>query len=204
MSKISYVTGNLHRISDQIAEASGRKSETSPSDAEESPVAGDSAPASSKNSDILAKSRYFEAVNLRRDLECRLEEQLSRFQAEAESMARAAEPVHDALSRLSDLSTRFREISFEEPDLPESARSLADAVRKYEKIRLEILRVCARAEGVRGSARSVQSASGSNSVSLPELTFRRGFLFFLPLGIVLIFCTLILSIAFVAAWKMAF
>ena len=219
MSKISYVSGNLHRISGQLSEATAKKippqeEETAEAGAPRSDKMVPASPREEVKPDYAElhkhlKHRFDELLRLKRDVNARIEEHHAFYSAEAEALHHRVMELEETVATLNSLRNALE--TSEIPDFadPDFKSKLTNALRIFENARLEDIKTVAKAEGAQPSARNAnRSAAGSGDGSFTRLTagdlFRKGFLFFLPLILTLLLSTLLLAAAFFAAWKIAF
>ena len=219
MSKISYVSGNLHRISDQLSEATVKKTpfpgeenaETSGSDRPAETASPSPAKEESKRDYAELhkplKPRFDELLRLKRDINARIAEHRALYAAEAGALQNRKQELDSAVAALDALQKPLE--MYEIPDFadPEFKSKLADALRFFENARLEEIKTAAKMEGSRPSARN-RDPSAPAGPSFAALTggelFKKGFAFFLPLILTLLLSALLLAAAFFAAWKIAF
>ena len=219
MSKISYVSGNLHRISDQLSEASAKKTSLPGEEAEVPlPESAEKVPPAPPQEEVRPdyaklhqhlKPRHEELIRLKRDIHARITRNRALYLAESETLHLRKTQLDGAVAGLDAIREKLdaREI----PDFadPEFKTKLADALRAFENARLEEIRIGAKMEGSRSAARE-DGGNRGNAPGLPlaSLTggelFKKGFAFFLPLILALLFSALLLAAAFFAAWKIAF
>lgn len=217
MSKISYVSGNLHRISDHLSEATVKKTplpgeETAESVSGHPNVTHPSPPAEEIKRDYAElhkhlKPRFDELLRLKRDVNARVAEHKALYSAEAETLQNRKAELDTAVASLDALQRSLE--THEIPDFadPDFKSKLADALRFFENARLEAIKAAAKMEGSRMSVRTTgqPAAPGTPFAALTsgEL-FKKGCLLLLPLILALLFSAILLAAAFFAAWKIAF
>ena len=198
MSKISYVSGHLHRISDQLAAAEKKEYQNAPvPETETERIIPEPEP--------HIRARYDEMMRLRRDMIARLTEHTCRFSSEMEMLDQRREVLGKASGELEAMLAKIEKEPVPAFDDPKFKSKLTDMILMLEHIRLDDIRIAARNTA---SPSAVPHESGSSTNSFSNLSsgelFRKGFFFFLPMMILALIAVLILSAAFVTAWLLAF
>jgi len=208
MSKISYVSGQLHRISDHLSAAEKKEASLSGTVAEtsDSKPTEPAAPLRPVEPEPHIKARFEEMLRLKRDMTSRLTEHVCRFSSESHLLDLRRKELDDASGKLEELLKQIESAPIPEFSDPQFKSKLTDAIRMLENVRLEDIRVSAKITVSAASAESVTKEE--NGLSFASLTggelFRKGFYFFLPLILIVLFSAILLSAAFFAAWKLAF
>ena len=219
MSKISYVSGNLHRISDHLSEATTRKALSPEEEASENfpaqtvPAAPAAPPEEEPRKDYAElhkhlKPRFEELLRLKRDVIARITEHISFYTAESDALGNRKAELDATAGKLNALLKSLEECEIPDFADQEFKPKLTNALRAFENARLEDIRTGAKMEGSAGTAGRNASPPSSAEPSFLMLTggelFKKGFAFFLPLILALLFSAILLSAAFFAAWKIAF
>ena len=198
MSKMSYVSGQLHRISDQLAAVEKKEFQETPDPNGSERIIPEPEP--------HIRARYDEMMRLRRDMTARLTEHICRFSSEKEMLDQRGEIIGKASEELGAMLKRIEDEPVPAFDDPKFKSKLTNLNLMLENIRLDDIRITAR-----NSVSSFSPAARENRDPKPSFAdlsggdlFKKGFFFFLPLIIFLLIAVLILSAAFVTAWLLAF
>ena len=198
MSKMSYVSGQLHRISDQLAAAEKKEFQETPDNSGAERIIPEPEP--------HIRARFDEMMRLRRDMIARLTDHICRFTSEKQMLDQRGEIIGKASEELEAMMKRIENTPIPAFDDPKFKSKLTDMNLMLENIRLDDIRITARnaSSALPSSARESRE-SGPSFVELSggEL-FKKGFFFFLPLMLLVLLSVLILSAAFVTAWLVAF
>ena len=198
MSKMSYVSGQLHRISDQLAAAEKKEFQETPDNSGAERIIPEPEP--------HIRARFDEMMRLRRDMTARLTDHICRFTSEKQKLEQRGEIIGKAAEELEAMMKRIENTPVPAFDDPKFKSKLTDMNLMLENIRLDDIRITARntASALPSSAReSRESGSSFSELGGGEL-FKKGFFFFLPLMLLVLLSVLILSAAFVTAWLVAF
>lgn len=218
MSKISYVSGTLHRISDQLSEATAKKNPSPGEEAPETPSDHSGKTLQPPHREEVRKDyaelhkhlkpRFEELLRLKRDVNARIEEHKALYSAQSETLRHRKEELDAAVAVLDALRNSLNACDVPNFADPDFKPRLADALRLVENARLEDIKTAARMEGSltdrRKQGTPTTSATSSFAMMSGGELFKKGFAFFLPLILTLLFSTLLLAAAFFAAWKIAF
>ena len=199
------LTNSLYKINDKIAQASNKQ-----------PLPGvPEVPAQQQlpNGQIiqsakaeLAPERITEFNRMHHDLEIRVESMISEYQAEAKLL----EIRKNELTQTSELVEKLRK-ELEEITLPgkndqEPDRTLTKKLRALELMRLETIRLSKKMDASKSNTGAVsEQRSKVDLMDIPNGDImKKGFAFFFPLFLALLFCSILLAVAFILAWKVAF
>jgi len=222
MAKGTYVTGRLHRISGQIAEASAAKrggpgaqpdenvealQQGAPSPEAVQPKA---APVRSPEFEEALLKRNEEYSRLKRDVASRLSAHLAAIPPEAEAISKRYEELSSALERLQELMSGLEALSEPNPDDPDYSARLAEACRSVENARLEMIRITARVEKASAVSAGLKGGSGVqardsiipelNSLSFGQL-LKFGLFLTLPIAVAIIAGGLVIAFSIYAAMR---
>ena len=199
------LTNSLYKINDKIAQASNKQ-----------PLPGvPEVPAQQQlpNGQIiqsekqkLSPERITEFNRMHHDLEIRVESMISEYQAEAELL----ELRKKELTQTSEMVKKLRK-ELEENTLPgkedqEPERTLTKKLRALELMRLETIRLSKKMDASKSnSGATVEQSSKVDLADIPSGDImKKGFAFFFPLFLAMLFCSILLAVAFILAWKVAF
>ncbi len=214
MSKISFVSGSLHSISGQISEAASRMH--NPSDAAEAgseetarteagSVPVPPAPVADSARNAYLKPRYEELLRMKRDLSAQLHEAEARFSAEQSRFEAAAAERSGTAAELRAILSRLEKCRIPDFPDPDFKTALNEALRTFENGRIELIRATVLHSG---TETVTASAASPAKMDLSALTagelMKKGFAFFFPLIVTVLLASLLLSLAFIIAWKVAF
>ena len=89
---------------------------------------------------------------------------------------------------------------------PEPEKMLSKQLRALELMRLESIRLIKKMDAAKPSSGNISKESSSiNLMDIPNGDIiKKGFAFFFPLALALIFCTFLMALAFILAWKVPF
>lgn len=223
---IPYVTGKLHRIGGQLAEANSRRGGTAenpqapeegaPQDAVQTPSpeaththARKSQPRSQEAEKAL-RHRHDEYTRLKRDVATRLSEQLASLPQEASALKARAEAALAAEAKLRGLFESMEALPEPSMEDEEYQRKLAESFKTVENTRLEMIMTLSKLEVTPSPRQHAQrpSRGGAESI-LPELnslTFKQLFTFglylTLPVAGAIVLGGLIIAIAILAAMRL--
>lgn len=217
MSKVSFVSGSLHRISGQISEAANRmhNPQQEPEESHASvpeEVARTGADSAVRHNPpapdyaamhAVLKPRYEELLRMKRDLTGQLREAEARFSAEAARLDRKIAEQNATLEELRSILARLENCRIPEFADADFKTALREALRTFENGRIELIRATmgvSKAEENTSQAAPAGTALGAMSAG--EL-IRKGFAFFLPLIVTILLAALFLAAAFFLAWKVA-
>lgn len=199
MPKISYVSGQLHRISDQLAAAEKKQFQVK-QETEDEPeqIVPELEP--------YIRARFDEMMRLRRDMISRLTEHICRFSSEKEMLDQRLEKIGKASGELESMLSRIEGEAVPKFNDSKFKSKLTDQILMLENIRLDTIRITAKnaASPVQSVRENKDPAQSSFSVLSGGELFRKGFFLFLPLMIVSLIAVLLISAAFVTAWLLAF
>ena len=212
MSKISFVSGSLHSISGQISEAASRMH--NPQDAAENgpeetvrtepeSVSVPPAPvADSAARNAYLKPRYEELLRMKRDLSAQLHEAEARFSAEQARFEAVAEERGKTAAELRAILSRLENCRIPDFPDPDFKPALNEALRTFENGRIELIRATALRPGTETVPAASPAKTDLSALTAGEL-MKKGFAFFLPLIVTILLASLLLSLAFIIAWKVA-
>jgi len=196
-SKVPFVTGGLHRIGGQIADANAKRSlnpadaqapapqeqlqdeDSAPSPAEPEPQAPGlavskqepekAAPKQEANEALL--QRHEELRRLKRDILARLAEQKAAMQEELSLASLRSKALEELKGKCESLTEAIATLPDPQPGSKDYSRSVADACRIVEHARLELIMAQTKLEKLPGSSQEpgAASKSGSRDSILPEL-----------------------------------
>lgn len=213
MAKSMFVSGSLHRISGQISEASARMHQHNQE--QDSPESGNDpqeqqpqpklrAPeVDNAARNALLKPRYEELLRTKRDLIGQLNEAEAKSSAEQMRLERSAADCAQTLAELRAILARLESCRIPELSDSDFHPALNEALRTFENGRIELIRATALpSEHAAGTA--VQTAAKMDLADIPAGTlFKKGFAFFLPLILTILFSAFVLALSFIIAWKVA-
>ena len=191
--KSSFVTGRLHRIGGQIAEAGARRASSSsqveelpqpeqaaePSEPDSAPVSAP-VPAPAKNesqtqtlrnpeAEKALRSRHEEFSRLRRDVMARLSEQCASIPEELEDLASRSDALRSAEAKCKELLSSLESQPEPNPDSGDYSQALSLAFRAVEGARLELIMAQSKLEkSVVAGQTSVEAQAKRESI-LPEI-----------------------------------
>ncbi len=218
MPKGVYVTGNLHRISGQIAEAASKRGGPEGQGveaAQDSAGAPAQAPAPvqerSPEFEAALHKRHEEYLRLRRDVMARLASHLSSLPAEAEGLGRRLEELSTATAKLQELLEGLEAMGELQAGGAAYSANLSESFRSVENARLEMIRVTAKidkgaASAAQGHGRHGGSLRESIMPELSSLDFMQllkfGLFLTLPIAAAIIFGGFIIAISIYAAMRL--
>jgi hypothetical protein len=202
---VPVVTNSLYKISDRIAEATGSSKENQVSPEKNTLVS------EQKKTEIPQKKEFppertLEFNRMRHDLEIRIEGLLAGYSRESEVLDLRKRELELSENTIRDLQKQLEQTVL--PDAPEEnpEKTLSRLLRSIELMRLETIRLEKKMDASRtgGNNPSYSRESSVDLMNVPNSEImKKGFAFFFPLGLVLFFCTVILALAFIIAWKVA-
>ena len=199
------LTNSLYKINDKIAQASNKQ-----------PLPGvPEVPAQQQlpNGQIiqsekqkLSPERITEFNRMHHDLEIRVESMISEYQAEAELLELRKKELIQTSEMVEKLRKELEEITLPGKEDQEPERSLTKKLRALELMRLETIRLSKKMDASKGnSGAAVEQNSKVDLADIPGGDImKKGFAFFFPLFLAMLFCSLLLAVAFILAWKVAF
>ena len=209
MPKSMFVSGSLHSISGQISEASARMHQHNQT--QSSPEAKNAAQEQRSQAtevenaarNALLKPRYEELLRTKRDLIGQLNEAEAKSSAEQTRLERSAADCAQTLAELRAILARLESCRIPELSDSDFHPALNEALRTFENGRIELIRATALpSEHTAGTA--VQTAAKMDLADIPAGTlFKKGFAFFLPLILTILFSAFFLALSFIIAWKVA-
>jgi len=188
-----FVTDGLYKIGDKIT----KKPEETQTDSAE-PV--------QTSVKELPKEKLLEFDRLKHDLECRLAGLTAAYQTEKEVLKERLGELQRAEEKLKNVLETLESTLLPQNADPEARAKLRLLFRSLEQMRLETIRISSAMDGTRPAADITSTAKPavSQAPETPGELMKKGFFFFLPAGILIFLCTLLLGTAFVLAWKVAF
>lgn len=199
------LTNSLYKINDKIAQATN--SASLPGVPE---VPAQQKNAAEKEADQkvqkLSPERILEFNRMHHDLEIRIEGMISEYQAEMEIHQLREKELSAAAEQVNQLKKELASLTLPEETSGEQEKALSKTLRALELMRLETIRMTKKLDsGKTGSA----AAAGDQKreidlMNLPNSEIvKKGFVFFFPLFLALLFCTVLMGLAFIFAWKVA-
>ncbi|MBQ9770324.1 MAG: hypothetical protein IJW23_00720 [Lentisphaeria bacterium] len=198
------LTNSLYKINDKIAQASKQPLPGVPEVPAQQNIPGVQNAQTAKQE--LSQERIIEFNRMHHDLEIRVESMLSEYQAEAEVLKIREQELTQTSDLVAKLKKELDEITLPGKEEQEPDRILTKKLRALELMRLETIRLTKKMDASKSN--SGTAAEQRASVDLTEIPnsdiMKKGFAFFFPLFLALLFCTVLLGVAFVLAWKVAF
>ena len=200
------LTNSLYKINDRIAQATNKApvTETPQQAAEQLKTEQNQQTVPQKSQ--LSPERILEFNRMYHDLEIRLESLFSEYQGETNVLDQRKMDLTESCELVKKLKEDLSGIMLPEESEPDPAKKLSKSLRAIELMRLESIRL----EKKMDSSKIVSQQSfsgqkyGMEPTELPNSELmKKGFAFFLPLGLFLLLCTVLLSLAFIFAWKVA-
>ncbi|MBQ7402856.1 MAG: hypothetical protein IJW05_05400 [Lentisphaeria bacterium] len=199
------LTNSLYKINDKIAQATNSASLPGVPEvpAQQKNVAEKEA---DQKVQKLSPERIQEFNRMHHDLEIRIEGMISEYQAEMEIHQLREKELSAAAEQVNQLKKELASLTLPEETSGEQEKALSKTLRALELMRLETIRMTKKLDsGKTGSA----SAAGDQKreidlMNLPNSEIvKKGFVFFFPLFLALLFCTVLMGLAFIFAWKVA-
>ena len=199
------LTNSLYKINDKIAQATNSASLPGVPEvpAQQKNAAGKEA---DQKVQKLSPGRILEFNRMHHDLEIRIEGMISEYQAEMELHQLREKELSAAAEQVNQLKKELASLTLPEETSGEQEKALSKTLRALELMRLETIRMTKKLDsGKTGSA----AAAGDQKreidlMNLPNSEIvKKGFVFFFPLFLALLFCTVLMGLAFIFAWKVA-
>ena len=196
------LTNSLYKINDKIAQARNSAPLPGVPEVPEQQVI----PTDTKKPEQLSSERIQEFNRMYHDLEIRTEGMISEYQAEIELLNGRIKDLSNASQQVEKLKQELQSFSLpgEKSEAPE--RELSKTLRALELMRLETVRLTKKMDSAKTAA-SGSAAEQRNQLDLMNIPnseiAKKGFAFFFPLFLALLFCTVLMGLAFIFAWKVA-
>ena len=229
---VPYITGKLHHIGGQLADASARRGsnsqaqeeaepQVSSASVEEKPVPQEEqAPAPAKQPKAKPRSlevtkalldRHGEFNRLHRDVKAKLGEHIASIPEEIAQLQRRADALCEAEAKVKELFENLERLEEPSQDDEDYPHKLADAFKTVENSRLELIMTNSKLDKTPGLGQSLGKHSGhakSDSI-IPELNslsfkqlFKFGLFLTLPIAIAILAGGLLIAIAIIAALRL--
>ena len=203
MGKDMFITGDLRRIKDQIAEAARDTAEKKPDGKETAARPVSVFAGLSEETAKALRERLRDYEYSRRDLQFRLHEFAASVSRREEELSRNTQSMTTVRSGLDTLSARLDQQ--QEPDefSADFQLQLANNFKELERIRIELIDIQSRLP----EQQTEESAGRKNglfaeldSVSFGQL-FRIGSALLMPLMLTILFCCLLLAAAIILTFR---
>ena len=220
MDNKNSVMNNLHRLENRTARSSQKEKSSSPDisnaiEALENKLENpaqimthnrDILPVStSKNNKILTESllrRMDDYRMTKKDLKLRLSLAEAEMQRDIAEMKRTLEKLEPVYNQISAQLKNLEDLPEVKTSIPMDSNELGQLCHKLEEMRISSFRTIASVESFRSENENNGSQTSFDLFSVGALQFSRiGFGFFLPVIIVSVLCSLIISVAIVCAFN---
>ena len=138
------------------------------------------------------------------DLEIRVESMASEYQSEVKILEERLESLKNASGQMDKFRKNLEMITLPESSEQEPERYLSRQLRALELMRLETIRLSKKMDAAKGTG-SGNSSDQNHGINLMEIPngdlIKKGFAFFFPWAAALLFCTILMALAFILAWK---
>lgn len=221
----AYVTGKLHRIGGQLAEANARRGQDPSAQPEQGAEAAQAEPGAvqappletakrpqprSQEAEKALQQRHEEFNRLRRDVATRIAEQLAILPEEINSLQARADAIVAAEEKLKELAATVEALEDPSANEQDFSKNLAVSFKTLENSRLEMIMAMAKLEKAGEAAKSSQHSGHAQSASiLPELNslgfrqlFKFGLYLTIPVAGAIVLGGLIIAIAIFAAMRL--
>ena len=198
------LTNSLYKINDKIAQASKQPLPGVPEVPAQQQIPGTRKNQTGKQE--LSQERIIEFNRMHHDLEIRVESMLSEYQAEAELLKIREQMLTQTSELVAELKKDLEGITLPGNEEPEPDRVLSKELRALELMRLETIRLSKKMDASKSNpGGTAEQSPGGDLMDIPNGDImKKGFAFFFPLFLALLSCTVLLGVAFVLAWKVAF
>ena len=197
----SSVTDSLYKISDKIAQASKEKN-VEPGKIIQPVQSVNHAPVKKQ----LSAERILEFNRMHHDLEIRVESMLAEYSEEQKIIETRMNELQQSSEQIRKMKQELAEITLPDSADEDPELALSKQMRSLELMRLESIRMNKKMDAGKNMA-SAPAAVSNNAPDLMNIPdgeiMKKGFAFFFPLALALIFCTIIMGLAFIVAWKVA-
>ena len=199
------LTNSLYKINDKIAQANNKQPLPGvPEVPAQQQLPNGQTIQSAKQA--LSPERIIEFNRMHHDLEIRVESMISEYQAEAELLELRKNELTQTTGQVEKLRKELEEITLPGKEDQEAERSLTKKLRALELMRLETIRLSKKMDASKGnSGATVEQSSKVDLADIPGSDImKKGFALFFPLFLAMLFCSILLAVAFILAWKVAF
>ena len=199
------LTNSLYKINDKIAQANNKQPLPGvPEVPSQQQLPNGQTIQSAKQA--LSPERIMEFNRMHHDLEIRVESMISEYQAEAQLLELRKNELTQTSEQVEKLRKELQENTLPGKEDQEPERTLTRKLRALELMRLETIRLSKKMDASKSNSGTV--AEQSSRVDLAEIPsgdiMKKGFAFFFPLFLAMLFCSILMAAAFILAWKVAF
>ena len=199
------LTDSLYKINDKIAQANNKQPLPGvPEVPVQQQIPNNQTVQSAKQT--LSPERILEFNRMHHDLEIRVESMISEYQAEAELLELRKKELTQTSEQVEKLRKELEENTLPGKEDLEPERTLTKKLRALELMRLETIRLSKKMDASKSNTGAVsEQRSKVDLMDIPNGDImKKGFAFFFPLFLALLFCSILLAVAFILAWKVAF
>lgn len=199
------LTNSLYRINDKISQATNKPPLSSAPDVPaQQQNRANQAQQTVVQKKEMAPERIIEFNRMHHDLEIRIEGLISEYQSEIAILEQRAKELNTSTALITKLKQELETIELPDAAEIDPEKTLSKRLRALELMRLESIRVSKKMDSSKGAAAGTAAAQNNES-SLMDIPngdlMKKGFAFFFPLAVILLVCTILLSLAFIFAWK---
>lgn len=199
------LTNSLYKISDKIAQAAKDKNGVTEPVNQPEPPSAPAAPEKPVKKE-LTPERIQEFNRMYHDMEIRTEGMTAEFQSELELLAARKQELSKSAEIIEKLKHDLEQIALPDENEPEPDKHLSKSLRALELMRLEAVRQAKKMDASKSNTagNGQNSFSGADLINTPNSEImKKGFAFFFPLFLALLFCTVLMGLSFIFAWKVA-
>ena len=197
------LTNSLYKINDKIAQSAAKPPisgvQNTPEQAQKEQA--EAVPAAKKE---VSPERIIEFNRMHHDLEIRVEGMASEYQSEIKILESRLKELNQSGEQMKKLRQELDAIVLPSENEAEPEKYLSKQLRALELMRLETIRLSKKMDASKGNG-NVSSQVQNQGIDLMNIPngdiMKKGFAFFFPLALTLFFCTILMALAFILAWK---
>ena len=198
------LTNSLYKINDTIAQSTVK---TPVPEHQDAPVQ------ETKNTEEIrtpsvkkevSPERIIEFNRMRHDLEIRVEGMAAEYQSEIGILEARLRELNQSGEQMDKFRQELKEITLPDESEADPGKYISRQLRALEVMRLETIRLNKKMDASKGNGTAYSPAQNQN-INLMDIPngdiMKKGFAFFFPLALALLFCTILMALAFILAWK---
>ena len=197
------LTNSLYRINDKIAQSAVKNSSSGDTE-NPAPQAQNTAGGALSAQKELAPERIIEFNRMHHDLEIRVEGMNSEYQSEIKILEARLRELNSSVEQMGKMKQELEAIILPGTEEAEPDKYLSKQLRALELMRLDTIRLSKKMDSAKcgGTVTAQDKNSNIDLMDIPNGDImKKGFAFFFPLALALFFCTILMALAFILAWK---
>ncbi len=198
------LTNSLYKINDTIAQSTVKTPVPEPQDAPVQETKNTEEIRTPSVKKEVSPERIIEFNRMRHDLEIRVEGMAAEYQSEIGILEARLRELNQSGEQMEKFRQELKEITLPDESEADPGKYISRQLRALEVMRLETIRLNKKMDASKGNGTAYSPAQNQN-INLMDIPngdiMKKGFAFFFPLALALFFCTILMALAFILAWK---